>query len=458
MKKSLFAVAALGAFAGAAQAQSSVTVYGIIDAGYIGSNQAIATNTIPSGQTNTSGVTKSTAGGIGSGAQSTNRLGFRGTEDLGGGTTAFFTYEVALGINDSNSLGANGSPLNFNGTGVANQNRQAFVGIAQKGLGRLSMGTQYTPIHTNVGLTSANGQNNIMGDMIYTAGTTQSYSVTAGASNAPSAQPSTALASSSNAGYTIRAANMIMLQSENMGGVTAQAFAVINGLNNTQGTTSSTQERGGKNDRMGYGGALNFSAGKFLGTANYQAFRAVNPYGSGDLTCSGVSGGTSSSTGCTATYGATSPFVTSAQSGVNVYDTQYYIGATYDFGFIKAYAQYINRKWISAIDSGVYGQRNAQQIGIKGNLTPKIEYWASGGSGTYRALASSSTTGLPVAGATNQNIFGYQVGSNYWLSKRTNLYAIMGGYNVSTSNSTVTNYANGAYNGNNYAVGLRHTF
>jgi predicted porin len=38
MKKSLLAVAATTAFAGAAQAQSSVTVYGILDMGYIGTN------------------------------------------------------------------------------------------------------------------------------------------------------------------------------------------------------------------------------------------------------------------------------------------------------------------------------------------------------------------------------------------------------------------------------------
>jgi predicted porin len=40
MKKSLFAVAAATAFTGAAQAQSSVTVYGILDAGYQGSSAA----------------------------------------------------------------------------------------------------------------------------------------------------------------------------------------------------------------------------------------------------------------------------------------------------------------------------------------------------------------------------------------------------------------------------------
>jgi len=466
MKKSLFAAAALGAFAGAAQAQSSVTVYGIIDVGYVGSNQISAGNTANS--TTGQPISKSTAGGIAAGAQSTNRLGFRGTEDLGGGTSAFFTYEVALGINDSNSLGSNGSPLSQNGTGVANQNRQAFVGLAQKGLGRLSMGTQYTPIHTNVGLTSANGQNNIMGDMIYTAGTTQNFSVTSGAQNSPMAQPATQMASSSNAGYTIRAGNMIMLQSENMSGVTAQAFAVINGLNNTQGTTSSDNENGGKNDRMGYGGALNFSQGKFLATANYQAFRAVNPFGTGDTTCTGstygaraqttitTAGGTANS--CTSAAGATSPFATSAQTGINVYDTQYYFGATYDFGIVKAYAQYINRKWISATTPSVYCQRNAQQIGVKGNVSPKVEYWGSIGNGTYRPLASTASTASAIAGANNVNIFGYQVGANYWLSKRTNMYAIFGGYNSSTNSSTVTNYANQAYNGNNYAVGLRHTF
>ena len=44
MKKSLFAVAAVTAFAGAAQAQSSVTVYGIIDAGFNGISQRAGTN------------------------------------------------------------------------------------------------------------------------------------------------------------------------------------------------------------------------------------------------------------------------------------------------------------------------------------------------------------------------------------------------------------------------------
>jgi len=455
MKKSLFAVAAATAFAGAAQAQSSVTVYGIIDVGYIGSNQVLASNSTSSTATTAfpglGGINKSTSGGIAAGGQSTNRLGFRGTEDLGGGTSAFFTIEVALGVNDSNLLGSNGASLSGNGTGVANQNRQTFVGLAQKGLGRISLGTQYTPIHTNVGLTSANGQNNIMGDMIYTAGTTTNWSQTAGTGNAPFAQPSTALASSSNAGYTIRSGNMLMLQSENMNGVTAQAFAVLNGQNNTQTQFTSAGQVGGKNDRFGYGGALNFSAGKFLGTANFQTFKAVNPYGTGDIACTGATNGTNNCT-ATATASTASPFVTSAQTGVNVGDTQYYVGATYDFGIVKAYAQYINRQWVNGYAPQYKGTRAAQQIGVKGNISPKVEYWGSIGNGTYTALQTSAANA-----PSKQNIIGYQLGSNYWLSKRTNLYAIFGGYGASTSTGTGTT-ANAAYNGNNYGVGLRHTF
>jgi predicted porin len=59
------------------------------------------------------------------------------------------------------------------------------------------------------------------------------------------------------------------------------------------------------------------------------------------------------------------------------------------------------------------------------------------------------------------NINGYQLGSNYILSKRTNLYAIFGNASQSTAaNSTINPATAGrtSYNVNNYAVGVRHTF
>ena len=85
MKKSLFAVAAVTAFAGAAQAQSSVTVYGLLDYGYQSAQQRNATGTAGTTVSN-----QNTSGFSGSG-ESTSRIGFKGNEDLGGGASAFFT-------------------------------------------------------------------------------------------------------------------------------------------------------------------------------------------------------------------------------------------------------------------------------------------------------------------------------------------------------------------------------
>lgn len=72
MKKSLLALAVLGAFAGAASAQSSVTIYGKLD-------QAVGKDVGSSD--------KQVRDGSGS------RIGFRGVEDLGGGLKALFQFE-----------------------------------------------------------------------------------------------------------------------------------------------------------------------------------------------------------------------------------------------------------------------------------------------------------------------------------------------------------------------------
>lgn len=88
MKKSLLVLALLSAFSGAALAQSSVTIYGIADAGLQSlDNGAVAGSTLKlqSGQINGS------------------RLGFKGTEDLGGGLKANFVLEMGLNIDDGSS-------------------------------------------------------------------------------------------------------------------------------------------------------------------------------------------------------------------------------------------------------------------------------------------------------------------------------------------------------------------
>ncbi|HVL76861.1 MAG TPA: porin, partial [Noviherbaspirillum sp.] len=85
MKKSLFALAVLGAFAGAASAQTSVTVYGVADIS-LAKARGVSTQ-------------MSSAGLLNNG---TSRLGFRGTEDLGGGLRASFNFEQGIDLEQGN--------------------------------------------------------------------------------------------------------------------------------------------------------------------------------------------------------------------------------------------------------------------------------------------------------------------------------------------------------------------
>lgn len=135
MKKSLFALAALSAFTSAAYAQSSVTVYGTIDT---------AVRITDSGTTAINGKTTNIAGGT----TVSDRLGFRGVEDLGGGRSAIFQIESGMAYTDHNpntSTGAASSATaNQPGT-IIGARRPTFVGLDDKNLGRLQLGSQYSP-------------------------------------------------------------------------------------------------------------------------------------------------------------------------------------------------------------------------------------------------------------------------------------------------------------------------
>ena len=118
MKKSLLALAAMGAFAGAAHAQSSVSVYGIIDTGYLSTETKSSAATPITAKTSTLGN---------DGAMSGSRLGFRGTEDLGGGMRANFNIEMGITTTDTGMV-ANAS------------NRNSFVGLSDSKLGEIRLG------------------------------------------------------------------------------------------------------------------------------------------------------------------------------------------------------------------------------------------------------------------------------------------------------------------------------
>jgi predicted porin len=125
MKKSLLALAVLGAFAGVAQAQTSVTIYGSFDAG-VRSQRDI----------NAAGNSRTTMGSTGT--YNSNRLGFKGVEDLGGGLNAHFTLESAF----NSGTGAADTTRHFG--------RSAFVGLGGQ-WGSLDLGRQYTVAFKTVG-------------------------------------------------------------------------------------------------------------------------------------------------------------------------------------------------------------------------------------------------------------------------------------------------------------------
>ena len=185
---------------------------------------------------------------------------------------------------------------------------------------------------------------------------------------------------------------------------------------------------------------MNYTFQKLFLTANYQSFT--------NQTAAGSPGNATTAPANFTIFGNQ----TVAQMGSNVDDNTMYLAGTYDFGILQAFAGYINRK-VTANNNSLYFQRyTAQQIGVRRNLTPTVNVFASVGTGAWE------NTGFDLPKA---NINGYQLGANYVLSKRTNLYGIFGNASQSVaSNNAVTPSAarNTSYNMNNYAVGVRHTF
>jgi len=131
MKKSLIALAVMAA-AGAASAQSSVTLFGIVDT-------AITHGSASNGGESWTGMTSS--------GYNSSRLGFRGTEDLGGGMAASFWLEGQL-TTDNGTAGK----LDFL--------RRSTVSLSG-GWGELRLGRDYTPSFWNLTVFDPFGTNGV---------------------------------------------------------------------------------------------------------------------------------------------------------------------------------------------------------------------------------------------------------------------------------------------------------
>jgi predicted porin len=133
MKKSLLALAVLGAFAGVASAQSSVTLFGTVDlsAKYVKND----------GQSRRVSLAQD---GINS-----SQLGFRGVEDLGGGLKASFVLLSGVSADTGRDSGE---------TAGKTFNRKATLGLSG-GFGEVRLGRDYTPTFWNNTIFDAFGTN-----------------------------------------------------------------------------------------------------------------------------------------------------------------------------------------------------------------------------------------------------------------------------------------------------------
>lgn len=124
MKKTLLAAALLAGFAGAASAQSSVTLYGVLDGGVRYQNWNLSNGPFSKVDISTSSIA------VVSGTQSTSRFGVRGVEDLGSGNQAVWNLEGQVNVNN----GTDG--------GLGTWQRAAIIGLRNDAWGQVDIGRQ----------------------------------------------------------------------------------------------------------------------------------------------------------------------------------------------------------------------------------------------------------------------------------------------------------------------------
>lgn len=177
MKKSLLALAVLGAFAGVASAQSTVTLFGIID---------LNLRNVKNGSTSLKTLSQD---GINS-----SRFGVRGVEDIGGGLRAGFWLEGALNPDTGNAVATTCTPLTAaqlastvpvtptcSTSGAQTWQRRSTVSLLG-GFGELRLGRDYTPSFWNTTVFDpfgTNGVGNWLNIVNTTEGTTASTFVRA---------------------------------------------------------------------------------------------------------------------------------------------------------------------------------------------------------------------------------------------------------------------------------------
>jgi predicted porin len=353
MKKTLVAIAALSALS--AFAQSSVTMYGRVDAGL---NSRV--NTAADGvKTNTSAIAFS---GINS-----SLIGFKGVEDLGGGMKASFLVEsgLALGAKVADSKDA----LTSSNTTVLGD-RGAYLELAG-GFGKITAGNQHTGARDIFIAYDAGGALNVAGSL----------------------NSSTGLDSGNPASYTLADA------AAGKNTITGSHAAFANAIKYTAPTYKGLTVAGSFTKN-----SVNYSS-TAADIRSGQGYSFGGNYVNGPLSA-GVSYSNAVQT-VTATPGTTTTLAADITSKTTA------AGASYDLGMAKLYVAHFKLDQVDAVSGTATGGTNVARksttYGVRAPLTPKVTAFASMGTGTLQYGA----------GTFERDLKGTQMGVNYDFSKRT---------------------------------------
>ena len=401
MKKSLLALAVLGAFAATAQAQSSVTIYGIVDAGITMQSKAAS-----SGSTVNNKLFALTSGGM-----SGSRLGFKGTEDLGGGLKANFVLESGFNT-DTGALNSQEQ----NQTNLFR--RTSTVGLSGA-FGSVNVGRQ-----TDFAYSGVNG-----GTAVYS---TQGYM---GIFTDDNGSSQARLAGS-------RTDNSIRYDMPAFNGLTG---GVMYGFGEQTGAGSAGQS---------YSAGLKYDNGPIsFGGSYYQSKFGATP---SDSVLNGFS--------------ATSAPTPTGTGAGNTATKTFTLGASYKFSSSLLYGNWSRVKMATTAGATATTFNSA---GTNGNVSAndKLDLYEIGynydlTSSLKLLTGISHTRASFVTGASAGNVNMVAGGVDYFLSKRTDLYAMASYYKasgVTNPLATGTQNATGALAGtvgSSYllGVGIRHAF
>ncbi|RST53860.1 porin [Variovorax sp. MHTC-1] len=414
MKKSLVALAAL-AVAGAASAQSSVTLFGVVDAAVSGYSNKSENVGFPATPFFTDSIKASRTELRNSGYNS-SRLGFRGTEDLGGGLAASFWLEAPI----SNDNGQEG---------VATFARRSTVSLSG-GFGEIRLGRDYTPTFWNDTVFDPFGTNGVGTNLISTANS----NFGAWLGGATTSVPGITNVTGSN---YVRASNTVgYFLPPNLGGFYGQVMYGFHERNSFDpGTVTPATLNSSRTGRY-VGGRFGYANGPLDVAASYGNSTIGDDFFAGTTT------------------------------SVKTFN----LGASYDFGVVKLFGEYSQAKNEIDVDTPLFSGTFNNDIDLKGYL---LGVTVPVGAGLIRASYSHVKYDLnvPFSLIDDPKANKLAIGYVHNLSKRTALYATVarirnkdganltvGGPSFVTTSAVLPGQAFQPKTSTGYDIGIRHAF